>query len=124
MTAEPKLTTSLVGPDSVKMMAALQQAEAASLSAGQRADFARANGTPTRAGPSPPPLPPRRERLLLDGRPSKSIEDPRQLKAVVRELDGDLVWAPDLGPGCGPMARPRDSRKSARPAPPPTFQRA
>jgi len=117
MTLEAKLKTSLVAPDSVKMMAALQQAEAASLSAGQRAEFA--NGTSI-----PPPLPPKRERLLLDGGQSKSIEEPRQLKAVVRELDGDLVWAPDLGPGCGPMARPRDSRKSARPAPPPTFQRA
>jgi len=124
MTLELKLKTSLVAPDSVKMMAALQQAEAASLSAGQRAEFARANGTPTRSGLSSPPLPPRQEKLLLDGGQSKSIEEPRQLKAVVREPDGDLVWAPDLGPGCGPMARPRDSRKSARPAPPPTFQRA
>jgi len=110
MTLQPKLKTTLVAPDSVKMMTALQQAEAASLSAEQRAEL---------AGLSSPPLPPRR-----DGGQSKSIEDPRQLKAVVREPDGDLVWAPDLGPGCGPMARPRDLRKSVRPAPPPTFQRA
>lgn len=106
MTLEPKLKATLAAPDSVKMMTALQHAEAASLSAES-------------GGFSSPPLPPRR-----DGGQSKSLEDPRQLKAVVREPDGDLVWAPDLGPGCGPMPRPRDSRKSVRPAPPPTFQRA
>jgi len=119
MTVEPKLKTRLAAPDSLKMMAAIQHADAASFSSEQRVDFAGATGTPI--GRSPPPLPTRRDRL--DGGQSKSIEDPRELKAVVREPDGDLVWAPDLGPGCGPMARPRDSRKSARPAPPPTFQR-
>jgi len=118
MTVEPKLKARLAAPDSLKMMAAIQHADGASLSSEQRVEFAGANGTPV--GLSPPPLPTRRDRL--DGGQSKSIEDPRQLKAVVREPDGDLVWAPDLGPGCGPMARPRDSRKSARPAPPPTFQ--
>jgi len=46
-----------------------------------------------------------------------------QARALIFQQDGEAAWAPDLGPGQGPVPRPPVAPKERKPVPPPTFRR-
>merc|ERR1712061_689568 len=46
-----------------------------------------------------------------------------QNRGIVFEKDGTADWAPDLGPGCGPVPLKPIAPKDKRPTPGPTFRK-
>lgn len=66
-------------------------------------------GTQVRTSPSP----------VMSPSPVPASKD----RALILEQDGSKAWGPDIGPGQGPVARPRPTRPSGvTPVPLPTFK--